>query len=94
MEVYSTRSETKSAVAERCIRTLKIIIFKYLHEHDRNRYIDQLEKFVSIINNRINRMTKLTPIELSQKGVPYLVSICITVPRQRTNFKIGDRVRI
>ena len=94
IEIYSTRNETKSAVAERYIRTLKTIIFKYLHERDTNRYIDQLEKFVSIINNRVNRMTKLAPIEVSQKDVPYLISLCNTVPPQRPKFKVGDRVRI
>ena len=83
-----------AAVAERYIRTLKTLIFKYLHESDTNRYIDQLEKFVSIINNRINRMTKLAPIEVSQKDVPYLISLCNTVPPQRPKFKVGDRVRI
>ena len=80
-------------MAERYIRTLKTIIFKYLHERDTNRYIDQLEKFVSIINNRVNRMTKLAPIEVSQKDVPYLISLCNTVPSQRPKFKVGDRVR-
>ena len=94
IEIYSTKSETNSAVAERYIRTLKTIIFKYLHERDTNRYIDQLEKFVSIINNRVNRMTKLTPMEVSQKEVPYLISLCNTVPPQRPKFKVGDRVRI
>ena len=95
-EIYSTRSETNSAVAERYIRTLKTIIFKYLQERDtnRNRYIDQLEKFVSTINNRVHRITKLAPIEVSQKNVPYLVSLCNTVPPQRPKFKVGDRVRI
>ena len=76
IQIYSTRSETKSAVAERYIRTLKSIIFRYLHEHDTNRYIDHLDKFVSIINNRINRMTKLAPIAVSQKEVPYSVTLC------------------
>ena len=67
LEIYCTRSETKSAVAERYIRTLETIIFKYLHERDTNPYTDQLEKIVSIIANRISRMTKLAPIEVSQK---------------------------
>ena len=93
IEIYYTRSE-KSAVAERYIRTLKSIICRYLHEHETNRYIDQLGKFVSIINNRINRMTKLAPITVSQKDVPYLVSLWYTVPPQRPKFKVGDRVRI
>ena len=35
--IYSTRGETKSAVAERYIRTLKTIIFNYLHERDTKR---------------------------------------------------------
>ena len=92
--IYYTRSKKKSVVAERYIRTLKSIICRYLHEHETNRYIDQLGKFVSIINNRINRMTKLAPITVSQKDVPYLVSLCNTVPPQRPKFKVGDRVRI
>ena len=39
-------------------------------------------------------MTKLAPITVSQKDVPYLVSLCHTVPPQRPKFKVGDRVRI
>ena len=90
---FTLREARQSTVAERYIRTLKTIIFKYLHECDTNRYIDQLEKFVSIINNRVNRMTKLASIDVSQKDVPYLISFCNTVPPQRPKFKVGDRVR-
>ena len=39
-------------------------------------------------------MTKLAPIEVSQKDVPYLISLCSTVPPQRPKFKVGDRVCI
>ena len=39
-------------------------------------------------------MTKLAPITVSQKDVPYVVSLCNTVPPQRPKFKVGDRVRI
>ena len=94
IEIHSTRSETKSAVAERYIRTLKTIFFEYLHERDTNQYIDQLEKFVSIINNRVNRMNQLAPIEVSQRDVSYLFSLCNTAPPQRPKFKVGERVRI
>ena len=94
IKIYSTRSETKSAVAERYIRTSKTIILKYLLEFDTNRCIDQLEKFVSMKNNGINRMTNLAPIEVSQKDVPYLISLCNTVSPKRPKFNVGDRVRI
>ena len=94
IEIHSTRSQIKSAVAERYNRTLKPINFRYLHEHDTNRHIDYVDKFVSIINIRINQMTKLASIEVSQKDVPYLVYLCNSVPLQQPKFKVGDRVRI
>ena len=90
IELYSTRNETKSTVAERYIKTLKTIIFKYLHERDTNRYIDQLHKFVSIINFRITRMTKLAPIEVPQEDVPDLIFLCKTVSPQQQTLKGGD----
>ena len=43
IEIYSTKSETKSALAERNIRSLKSLIFKYMHEHDQSRYFDKLD---------------------------------------------------
>ena len=39
-------------------------------------------------------MTKLAPIEVSQKDVPYLISLCNSVPPQRPKFRVGDRVRL
>ena len=94
IDIYSTKSETKSALAERNIRSIKSLIFKYMHEHDRNTYIDHLDQVVSIINRRVNRMTKLAPISVSKKDVPNLVSLCHTNAPQKPKFKIGDQVRI
>ena len=93
-DIYSTKSETKSALAERNTRSLKSLIFKYMHEHDRNTYIDHLDQVVSIINRSKNRMTKLAPISVSKKDVPYLVSLCHTNAPQKPKFKIGDQVPI
>ena len=61
-----------------CSQSLKSLIFKYMHEHDQSRYFDKLDQFVAIINNRVNRMTKLAPVSVSQKDVNYLVSLCHT----------------
>ena len=47
-----------------------------------------------MINNRINRLTKLAPITVSQKDVPYLVCLCNTVLPQQPKFKVGDGARI
>ena len=92
IDIHSTKSETKSALAERNIRYLKSLIFKYMHEHDRSTYIDHLDQIVSIINRRVNRMTKLASV--SKKDVPFLVSLCHTNAPQKPKFKIGDQIRI
>lgn len=92
--IYSTKSETKSALAERNIRSLKSLIFRFMHEHDRSNYISELDNFVAIINNRVNRMTKLAPVSVTKKEVPYLVSLCHTNATCKPKFKIGEQVRI
>ena len=42
IEVYSTHSKTRSAFAERNMRSLKAIIFKFLHENNTDKYIENL----------------------------------------------------
>ena len=92
--IYSTHSEMKSCFAERYIRTLKSILFKYLHENNTNRYIDQLQTIVRLINSRPNRITKIAPKNVTQHDVPYLVSLSSANPIKKPRFKIGDTVRI
>ena len=73
--VYSTHKEMKSCFAERYIRTLKSISFKFPHENNTSRYIDHLQSFVSLINSRPNRTTKIAPKSVTIHDVPYLVSL-------------------
>ena len=89
IQIYSTKSETNSALAERNIRSLKYLIFKYMHEHDQSRYCDKLDQFVAIINNRVNQMTKLALSSVLKKDVNYLVSFCHTNAQKKPKFKIG-----
>ena len=64
----------KSVFAERNIRSLKIIIYRYLEEKWTYSYIDKLDQFVNTINSRVNRVTKLALDKNTQKDVPRLVS--------------------
>ena len=58
---YHTYSETKVAIGERDIRTLKNLIYRYLEENDTLSYIKELQMFVDVINSRINRSIGLAP---------------------------------
>ena len=93
--IYSTHSEMKSCFAERYIRTLQSILFKYLHETNTSRYIDQLQNFVHLINARPTRTTKIAPKKVTKKDVPYLDWLSANAnPVKKARFKIGYTVRI
>ena len=46
-EMYSTNNEGKSVVAERCIRTSKSKIYKYMTSISKNVCIDKLDDIVN-----------------------------------------------
>ena len=48
IEVYQTYNEKKSAFAERNIRSLKALIYRFMHENHSNSYLDQLQNFVKL----------------------------------------------
>ena len=94
IELYLTHSETKSAFAERNIRFFKAIIFKFMHENNTDRYIENLQQFVNVINCRVNRTTKLAPKDVEKTDVPYLISLQISNQICEPKYKVGQQVRI
>ena len=53
IHVYSTMSETKATFAERTIRSLKNILYRYMEEHG-YKNLHKLSQFVKILNSRKN----------------------------------------
>ena len=60
IQIYSTMSETKAAFAERTIRSLKIIPFRYMEDNG-YKYIHKLAQFVTTLNCRRNCLIDLIP---------------------------------
>ena len=75
IHLYSTFSEKMSAFAERNIRSLKNIIYRYLEEKWTYSYLDKLDAFVETINSRVNRTINPSPNKVTKKDVPRLVSL-------------------
>ena len=95
IHLYSTFSEKKSAFAERNIRSLKNIIYRYLEEKWTYSYINNLDQFVKTINSRVNRVTKIAPNKVTKKDVPRLVSLIVETRRsQKPKLYVGDFVQI
>ena len=74
IKTYTTESENESAFAERNIRSLKSLIYKYLEDKWTYSYNDKLQDFVNTINSRTNRVFKLAPNKETKKDVPRRIS--------------------
>ena len=97
IKTYTTESEKKSAFAERNIRSLKSLIYKYLEDKWTYSYIDNLQDFVNTINSRTNRVIKLAPNKVTKKDVPRLISLRAEQSLKlvhRPKLYVGNFVRI
>ena len=86
-------SETKVAFAERTIRSLKKILYRYM-ENNGYEYIHKLTEFVAAPSSRRNCLIVLIPENVKNSDI---LSIPYSKPLRefgKPKFKVGDRVRI
>ena len=93
IQIYSTMSETKGAFAERTVRSLKNILYRYMEDNG-YKYIHKLHLFVTTLNSRRNCSIDLIPKNVKNSDfLPILYSKPLREFR-KPPYKIGDRVRI
>ena len=93
--VYSIHTEMKALLAERYIRTLKKIIYRYLEEYETEKYLPALQDFVSTMNSRVNRSIGMKPKDV--KNEHYLQVLYTSMKDQKTQkpkLKSGVKVRL
>ena len=93
IQIYSTMSETKAAFAERTIRSLKKILYRYMEDFG-YKYIHKLPQFISTLNSRRNSSIDMRPNTV--KNCDFM-SILYSKPLRevkKPTFKVDDRVRI
>ena len=64
--MLSTRSETKAAVAERAIRSLKNIIYRFIEENG-HKYLVKMSSFLNTMNSRVRISTGKAPKEVKNE---------------------------
>ena len=93
IQVYSTMGETKAAFAERTIRSLKNVLYRYMEDFG-YKYIHKLPQFITTLNSRRNSSMDMRPNTV--KNCDFM-SILFSKPLReykKPTFKTGDRVRI
>ena len=94
------QNETKAAVAERVIKTIKSKILRFMTHKNSQRYIDKLNEFVSSYNGTKHRSIMKRPVDVSQNNAEevriatYLSRRKAQGSKQHFKFSIGDKVRI
>ena len=93
IQIYSTMTETKAAIAERTIRSLKNKLYCYMEDNG-NKYIHKLTQFVATLKSRRNCSKDLIPKNV--KNSDFLSNLYGKQLREfrKPKFKIGYRFRI
>ena len=90
---YSTMSETKVALAERAIRSLKNVLYRYIEDYG-YKYIHKLPQFITTLNTRRNISIDMKPSNVKNSD---FMSVLYSKPIRDFNkpkFHVGHRVRI
>ena len=99
---YTTKNETKANFAERVIRTLKGMMYRYFLHYQTYKYLDILPDLVYNYNNRPHKtLGGLTPTSINKMNETkiwkemYIDKIKLPKkPKRAYKLKIGDKVRI
>ena len=86
-------SETKAALAERTIRSLENILYRYMEDFG-YKYNYELPQFITTLNSRKNSSIDMRPNTVQNCD---FMSILYSKPWRefkKPTFKVGDRVRI
>ena len=93
MQIYPTMSETKAAFAERTIRSLKDILYRYMKDFG-YKYIHKLPQFITTLNCRRDSSIDMRPKTVKNCDFMSVLYSKHLREHKKPTFKIGDRVRI
>lgn len=101
---FAKNKDTKAAIAERVIRTIKSRMFKYFSSVGNRKWVDILPKLVKAYNESYHRSIKMRPIDVTESnsskvfqnlyGFSSQRDMILHHPKKLPKLKKGDHVRI
>ena len=97
-KIESFGGDTKAAVAERALRTIKGRVYRYFSEKNTHNWVQALPKVLDAINHSVCRVTQMRPVDINQNNWKplwdKLYGPCFEDGGRPARFKAGDHVRI
>ena len=93
IQVYYTMSETKAAFAERTIRSLKNLLYRYMEDFG-YKYMHKLPQFITTLNSRRNSSIDMRPNTVKKCDFMSITHSKSLREFKKPTIKIGNRVRI
>lgn len=100
IKLINPQANIHAAYIERFNRTLQTIMYKYMTEHETNRYIDVLQDLVLSYNKRKHRIINMSPYDAENNPSTHLTlnleqAKRVTLQKQKKpKYAIGSYVRI
>ena len=95
---YSTFSNLKASIVERCIRTIKNQMWKQFSLQGNYKWLNILDKIVSKYNNTKHSVIGISPAKVTKKNEKEILARAFspikTIDPRPAKFKVGDFVRI
>lgn len=98
---FNTYSDTKAAIAERFVKTLKTLIYKYLNENNTFVYWDKLQMLIDTYNATEHSATKYAPQNVNKDNENDVLTNLYgflwetdMLSFRKPKFKTGDFVRV
>lgn len=97
MYSHTNNDDTKAAVVERLIRTIKTRMWQYFTSKSTYRYIDILDKLISAYNSTVHRSIGMPPRDVNESNILKVWETLYNRHAKRatkTKLSVGDNVRI
>jgi hypothetical protein len=100
IKLYSTASDKKAAIAERCIKEIKKLVYRYLSSYQTNRYIDRFQELMDTYNSTAHRTIGMAPKDVNESTLSTVLNKLYghlwssDTDRIRPKFAVGAKVRI
>ena len=91
VEIYLTHNDGKSVAAERFIKTLENLTYKYMTSISNNMCIDKLDETINKYNNTFHRTIKMKSINVNPS---MYIDFNIKNNKEGCKFDVGDYVRM